>query len=423
MGTTSLLSYLLLSLFAYQALCQGTTTAPCCNTKTVKDAPSGQEDLNGEYVLNPSSSNSHANCADGCIYTRNDEEYCFMNVAVDKAAGSITCDATTGGPAAGASTPGAGAGGSTPGAGAGESTPQGGAGATTPSAGGAGATTASAGGTTASVAERGQAAQESKTAATTEKAAAETTKAAADESTTQAALVASKIDEVVASASGRRMKRQETPTTCATFQTMVTNMNDAINLGTDAGYATATSLGKLLAVVVAANVGCTSDDVAALNTAKSKVEAAQAVLVSVSAVLQNAIKEAIDAINAAIAEITAVNIIFAASGKSTLADPGTTLATVTAPSLATEAAAEATTPAAVAGATTPAAVAGATTPAAVAGATTPAAGATTPAAGATTPAAEATTAQAESTPPSTMISTVAPGSRKFFGKRSRGSIL
>merc|ERR1711892_1508075 len=146
MGTTSLFSYLLLSLFACQALCQGTTTAPCCNTKTVKDAPSGQEDLNGEYVLTVSS-NTHENCADGCIYTRNDEEYCFMNVAADKAAGSITCDATTGGPAAGASTPGAGAGGSTPGAGAGATTPSaGGAGATTPSAGGAGATTASTGG-------------------------------------------------------------------------------------------------------------------------------------------------------------------------------------------------------------------------------------------------------------------------------------
>merc|ERR1712106_1107886 len=250
---------------------------------------------------------------------------------------------------------------------------------------------------------------QAKETATAEKAAAETTKAAADESTTQAALVESKIAAVIASANGRRMKRQETPTTCATFQTMVGDMNTAIGKSTDAGYAEATKLGKLLAAVDAATVGCTSDDVADLNTVKSAVTAAKAALGTVLAVLQNKIKAAIDTINAAIAEITAVNIIFAASGKSTLADPGTTLATVTAPSLATEAAAAATTPAAVAGATTPAAGAGATTPAAGAGATTSAAG--------------GTTAQAESTPPSTMISTASPGGRQFFGKRSRGSIL
>merc|ERR1712106_1303679 len=166
--------------------------------------------------------------------------------------------------------------------GARESTPQGGAGATTPSAGGAGATTASAGGTTASLAGRGQAAQELKTAATDAKAAAETTKAAADETTTTAAAVSDKIDDVKNAASattvsGGRMKRQETPTTCATFQTMVGDMNDAINLKTDAKYAEATKLGKLLAAVVAATVGCTSDDVANLNAAKTAVTAAVAV--------------------------------------------------------------------------------------------------------------------------------------------------
>merc|ERR1712106_1254322 len=295
--------------------------------------------------------------------------------------------------------------------GARESTPQGGAGATTPSAGGAGATTPSAGGATASLAGRGQAAQESKTAATDAKAAAETTKAAADETTTTAAAVSDKIDDVKNAASattvsGGRMKRQDTPTTCATFQTMVGDMNDAINLKTDAKYAEATKLGKLLAAVVAATVGCTSDDVAALNAAKTAVTAAVAVAVADSNQQQNLIKAAIETINAAIAEITAVNILLVESGQSTLADPGTTLATVTAPSLATDAAAG--------GATTAAAGAGATTPGAGAGATTPAGGA-----GETTP---GSMVSMESTPPSTMVSTANPG-RKLFGKRSRGSIF
>ena len=115
-------------------------------------------------------------------------------------------------------------------------------------------------------------------------------------------------------------------------------MNTAIALKTTAGFTKATNIGKALASVVAATVGCTADDVATLNTAKAAVTAAKAVLETVSAEQQNKIKAAIETINAAIAEITAVNTILAASGKSTLADPGTTLATVTAPSLATEAA-------------------------------------------------------------------------------------
>merc|ERR1712106_998897 len=215
--------------------------------------------------------------------------------------------------------------------------------------------------------------------------------------------------------------------------TMVTDMNTAIKLKTDAKYAEATKLGKLLAAVVAATVGCTSDDVANLNAAKTAVTAAVAVAVADSNQQQNLIKAAIETINAAIAEIIAVNLLLVDAGQSTLADPGTTLATVTAPSLATDAAAGgATTAAAGAGATTPDAGAGATTPAAGAGETTPGAGAgeSTPAGGAgeTTPAAGAgettpgSMVSMESTPPSTMVSTANPG-RKLFGKRSRGSIF
>merc|ERR1711913_266147 len=127
------------------------------------------------------------------------------------------------------------------------------------------------------------------------------------------------------------------------------------------------------------------------------------------------IKAAIDTINKAIATILEVNSILVSSGLTAFADPGTTLATVTAPTLPpTEAPAaadttpasgpEATTPEAGAGATTPEAGAGATTQEAGAGATTPeaGAGATTPeaGAGATTPG-----GGAESTPPSPQIST------------------
>merc|ERR1712106_1168629 len=104
MGSASLLGSLLLCAFAYQALSQVTTSVPCCQTKNVVNAPAGKEALNGNYVLKPSSSSStkpDPNCADGCIYTKGSDEYCFMNVPLNEAA-DVKCDAGT--PAAGGTT-------------------------------------------------------------------------------------------------------------------------------------------------------------------------------------------------------------------------------------------------------------------------------------------------------------------------------
>merc|ERR1711887_270450 len=152
MGSAVPYSCLLLSLFILQALCQ--TTPPCCQTKTVTNAPAGNENLNGEYVLKEAANDKpHENCADGCVYMKDDEEYCFMNVPMDKAA-EIECDATSGGPDGGEGTspqPGptgtgagetAGPGAPTAGAGAVTGAPTGGAGAGTGApTGGAGAGT------------------------------------------------------------------------------------------------------------------------------------------------------------------------------------------------------------------------------------------------------------------------------------------
>ena len=79
-------------------------TPPCCQTKTVTNAPAGNENLNGEYVLKEAAGDKpHENCADGCVYMKDDEEYCFMNVPIDQAA-EIECDATSGGPDGGEGT-------------------------------------------------------------------------------------------------------------------------------------------------------------------------------------------------------------------------------------------------------------------------------------------------------------------------------
>jgi len=495
MGSAFPYIFLLLSLFTLQALCQ--TSPPCCQTKTVTNAPAGNENLNGEYVLKEAAGDKpHENCADGCVYMKDDEEYCFMNVPMDKAA-EIECDATSGGPDGGEGTspqagptgtgagetagPGAPtAGPGTDGAGAGTGAPSGGAGAGTGAAtggagagtgaptGGAGAGTgaSTAGGPAGTTAQgagettigdpsaRGQAAQEAKEKATEEKEEAEATVAAAQDTSDTAAEVGAKIDAVISEASGSsattkagRVRRQATtgiptfttPTDCASFQSMVSDMNDQIALKTVTSLQTATNIGKALVLVDAAAISCSADDVAALTKAKDEVTASVAVVAQVIVVQQNVIMVAIETINKAIETINTVNEILTDMGQTAFADPGTTLARVTAPALPTQGPTEApgaedTTPVGAqetqpnnqgestqdvgAGETTPGAGPGAATTAGGPGAATTAGG---PGAATTAGGPGETPGEGESSPP--MISTANPSRRKFFGKRSRGSIL
>ena len=57
----------------------GTPTSGCCSLKKVKNAPS--QDLNGLYLLKSQIMvPSDPHCADGCIYMKDNDDYCFMNV-------------------------------------------------------------------------------------------------------------------------------------------------------------------------------------------------------------------------------------------------------------------------------------------------------------------------------------------------------
>merc|ERR1712179_469300 len=466
MGSAVPYSCLLLSLFTLQALCQ--TPPPCCQTKTVTNAPAGNENLNGEYVLKEAAGDKpHENCADGCVYIKDDEEYCFMNVPIDQAA-EIECDATSGGPDGGEGTspqpgptgtgagetagpgaptdgpgieapsggPGAVTGASTGGPGAGTGATTGGAPAGT---GVAGATTAQGAGATTigDPSATGKAAQEAKEKATQEKEEAEATVEAAQKTSETAENVGKKIDDVIDAASASsattktgRVRRQATtgiptfttPSDCASFQSMVKEMNAQIALKTVAGLQTATNIGTALVSVVASEISCTADDVAALTSVKAEVEASVEVVATVIVVQQNVIKDAIDKINNG-------NEILISQGQTAFADPGTTLAPVTAPALPTQGPTEApgaedTTPVGGqgtqgAGETTPGAGPEVATTAGGPGAATTAGGP-----GAATTAGgpgETTPGEGESSPP--MMSTANPSRRKFFGKRSRGSIL
>merc|ERR1712179_160358 len=112
-----------------------------------------------------------------------------------------------------------------------------------------------------------------------------------------------------------------TPSDCASFQSMVKEMNAQIALKTVAGLQTATNIGTALVSVVASDISCTADDVAALTSVKAAVEASVDVVATVIVVQQNVIKDAIDTIKN-------VNEILISQGQTAFADPGTTLAPV-----------------------------------------------------------------------------------------------
>merc|ERR1712142_509625 len=177
---------------------------------------------------------------------------------------------------------------------------------------------------------------------------------AAEESAQKADAVGNKIDEVVSAASTATtltnnggVKRQSdttigipsftVPSSCSSFQAMVKEFNIQIGLETKTGFKTAAAIGDKLTEVKAADIACKADDLTALREVKKAVVAAKEVANTAVIKQKIKIKEAIDTINAAIAEITAVNKIFEESGQTPFADPGTTLATVTAPTLPTEA--------------------------------------------------------------------------------------
>merc|ERR1712098_286319 len=212
----------------------------------------------------------------------------------------------------------------------------GGAGVTTQAAATSGGTTVA--GTTQSAAERGKAAQQAQAAATEAKVEAEETQAAAEESAQKADAVGNKIDEVVSAANGRVKRQSDTtigipsftvPSSCASFQSMVKEFNKQIGLETKTGFKTAAAIGDKLTEVNAADISCDASQLTALQEVKKAVVAAKEVANTAVIKQKIKIKEAIDTINEAIAEINKVNEIFKESGQTPFADPGTTLATVT----------------------------------------------------------------------------------------------
>ena len=83
---TSLLVFLLFS-----ALWQPTRATDCCQTKTVRDAREQDSHLNGVYTLKTKEdSKPDPICVDGCVYVKDNKEYCFKEQA--GASPTISCE-------------------------------------------------------------------------------------------------------------------------------------------------------------------------------------------------------------------------------------------------------------------------------------------------------------------------------------------
>ena len=64
----------------------------CCLIKTVRDAAGEDSKLNGVYILKTRmEAKPDEVCLDGCVYTRDNAEYCFMN----KPGPTVVCEVRT----------------------------------------------------------------------------------------------------------------------------------------------------------------------------------------------------------------------------------------------------------------------------------------------------------------------------------------
>ena len=77
-------AFLLVAVFLYPV-----SPEDCCLTKTVRDATGEDSKLNGVYTLKANEdSKPDPNCIDGCVYMKDNEEYCF----IEKSGATVDCE-------------------------------------------------------------------------------------------------------------------------------------------------------------------------------------------------------------------------------------------------------------------------------------------------------------------------------------------
>merc|ERR1711936_1498981 len=289
----------------------------CCQQKTVRDAPAEVSELNGLYILKADEgSKPDPNCMDGCVYLRDNEEYCFVQKSTEEGA-TVVCEAATSPFFTGSSTPptspvSGGSTGSTFGGPTGQtgSTPTGSTDGTT--------------GSLDDLTSRANEAHEKKKAAEAAIANAEAAKAAAED-------VSNKLNDLdMSKFVSSRFRRQDASTTTTTYPTPA-NCNDIKSAMTDLtnamdsssseyNTARAVAIVAILSTDITLSPGCSTSDVADLDSAR---EAAKNKADAVVTEQTNLISTKTDELNALVLEIQSLNEQIAAAGGTTV-DPGTT---------------------------------------------------------------------------------------------------
>merc|ERR1719431_1293226 len=238
--------------------------------------PKDKPELSGVYTLTKSQSSlPDPNCADGCIYTMGNDEFCFKDVPIAESA-KVTCDGQTNPlqPSVTTKAPGSPPAGATPPPGAGTPPPPAATtpppGATTPPAGAGtppppGATTPPAGaGTTLGLAS--QAADANNRKKKTEKDLAEASAFSTELTAVEAKIAALKTQN------GRREKRQEATvapiTTCQSFLDAINAINTAVGAdAATANIAKALTFAKAITAVDPGQITCSQALITNINTA------------------------------------------------------------------------------------------------------------------------------------------------------------
>merc|ERR1712226_285908 len=321
MGRTSILVPGVFLLVA--ASWRPTRAEDCCQTKTVRDAPEEVSELNGVYTLKTKEDTKpDPSCMDGCVYLRDNEEYCFVEKPTEEGA-TVVCEAATSPFFTGSSTS--------------PMTPTGSTSTETTrstSEGRPGST--SAGSTVAATTESVEALSQKASEASAAKAAAAAAISAAEETKAAAASVSSDLEKIEMSdfVSSRRKRQSETTTTyptpskCGDLKTAMDDITNALDGTNDATYnpTKAVAIVAILTVLEANNLdpACSQDDVDELETKKTSASSKAAEVVATQT---NKIAAATEEFNAAVASISSINEALASQGATTV-EAGTTAAAV-----------------------------------------------------------------------------------------------
>ena len=90
-GTRRMKSAFILTILFSSLAYAFTESSSCCAIKNVNNAPAEASELNGVYTLKEDGAKREDICIDGCVYVKDNEEYCFIAKSPAESA-DIVCE-------------------------------------------------------------------------------------------------------------------------------------------------------------------------------------------------------------------------------------------------------------------------------------------------------------------------------------------